>query len=304
MELSTRVAEWRERGREEEFRGRRIHLFECDGGGPLLLFLHGFPSSAYDWRTVLQLETEHAALAPDFLGFGLSEKPRDHDYTLHWQADMVEQLVRQRDDHETGRSSPSAAERPRTRVFIVAHDMGTSVATELMARDLEGSLGIDLAGALLLNGSMVQDAASPTLGQRLLRSAVGPLFSRLSSERFFRQQFGSIFSPGHPLTDEEAEDQWALICSNRGRTLAHKTIRYMEERFRHAERWHGALTNWPKPLGLAWGMLDPVATENVLDAVLRLRPTADVTRFEDLGHYPQIEDPHRVADVLRVSLHG
>jgi hypothetical protein len=33
--------------------------------------------------------------------------------------------------------------------------------------------------------------------------------SRLSSERFFRQQFGSIFSPGHPLTDEEAEDQWA-----------------------------------------------------------------------------------------------
>ena len=289
MELSTRVAEWRERGREEEFRGRRIHLFECDGGGPLLLFLHGFPSSAYDWRAVLQLETEHAALAPDLLGFGLSEKPRDHDYTLHWQADMVEQLVR---------------ERPRTTVFIVAHDMGTSVATELMARDLEGSLGIDLVGALLLNGSMVQEAASPTLGQRLLRSPVGPLFSRLSSERFFRQQLGSIFSPGHPLTDEEAEDQWALICSNGGRTLAHKTIRYMEERFRHAERWHGALTNWPKPLGLAWGMLDPVATENVLNAVLRLRPEADVTRFEDLGHYPQIEDPHRVADVLRVSLRG
>ena len=106
---------------------------------------------------------------------------------------------------------------------------------------------MELVGVLLLNGSMVQDAASPTLGQRLLRSAVGPLFSRLSSERFFRQQFGSIFSPGHPLTDEEAEDQWALICAGGGRTLTHKTIRYMEERFRHAERWHGALRDWPKP---------------------------------------------------------
>jgi pimeloyl-ACP methyl ester carboxylesterase len=287
MGLPTRVAEWRERGSDEEFDRRRIHLFERDGQSPLLLFLHGFPSSSYDWRLLLDRSAEHAALAPDFLGFGLSEKPRDHAYTLHWQADMVEELVGRRD--------------PRP-VFIVAHDMGTSVATELLARDLDDSLGMELGGCLLLNGSMVQDAASPTVGQRLLRSAVGPLFSRLSSERFFRQQFGSIFSADHPLTEEEAEDQWALICAGGGRTLGHKTIRYMEERFRHAERWHGALTNWPKPLGLAWGMLDPVATENVLNAVIELRPAADVTRFEDLGHYPQIEDPQRVVDVLRARL--
>jgi pimeloyl-ACP methyl ester carboxylesterase len=288
MTLPARVVAWRDLGRDEEFRDRRIHLFQRNGRGPLLLFLHGFPSASYDWRALLELEADHAALAPDFLGFGLSEKPRDHDYTLHWQADMVEELAR---NH--GESSE---------VFIVAHDMGTSVATELMARDLEGSLDMEIAGALLLNGSMVQDAASPTLGQRLLRSAVGPLFSRLSSERFFRQQFGSIFSPEHPLTDEEAEDQWALICANGGRTLNHKTIRYMEELFRHAERWHGALRDWHKPLALAWGMLDPVATENVLDAVLELRPAAQVTRFEDLGHYPQIEDPERVAGVLRTSI--
>jgi pimeloyl-ACP methyl ester carboxylesterase len=300
--LTEHVRVWRERGREEEFRGRRIHVFARGGRGPLFVYLHGFPSSSYDWRALLELETEHAVLAPDFLGFGLSEKPRDHDYTLHWQADLIEDLVRRHGDslYETGRSSPSAADRPR--IFLVAHDMGTSVATELMARDLEGSLEMEVTGALLLNGSMVQDAASPTLGQRLLRSAVGSLFSRLSSERFFRQQFGSIFSPEHPLTEEEAEDQWALICAGGGRTLAHKTIRYMEERFRHAERWHGALREWPKPLSLAWGMLDPVATTNVLQAVLELRPQAPVTRFEDLGHYPQIEDPKRVASALRASL--
>jgi pimeloyl-ACP methyl ester carboxylesterase len=288
VDLPARVAALGERGRDEEFDGRRIHVFERGGRDPLLLFLHGFPSSSYDWRALLELETERAVLAPDFLGFGLSDKPRDHNYTLHWQADLVEELVRR--------------QRDRRPVCIVAHDMGTSVATELMARDLEGSLDMELTGALLLNGSMVQDAASPTLGQRLLRSAVGPLFSRLSSERFFRQQFGSIFSPGHPLTDEEAEDQWALVCAAGGRTIAHKTIRYMEERFRHAERWHGALTNWPKPLSLAWGMLDPVATERVLDAVLALRPAAALTRYDDLGHYPQIEDARRVADALRQAL--
>jgi pimeloyl-ACP methyl ester carboxylesterase len=290
MDLTSRVTAWQERGRNEEFRGRRIHVFGRGGRGPLLVLLHGFPSSSYDWRLLLDLETEHAVLAPDFLGFGLSEKPRDHQYDLHWQADMVEELVGREDE-----------KRP---VFFLAHDMGTSVANELMARDIEGALQMDLVGGLLLNGSMIQDAASPTIGQRILRSAVGPLFSRLSSERFFRQQFGSIFSPDHPLSKEEAEDQWALICAEGGRTLNHKTIAYMEERFKHAERWHGAIRDWDKPLSLAWGMLDPVATEAVLDAVIALRPKAPVTRFEDLGHYPQIEDPERVAEALQAALHA
>jgi pimeloyl-ACP methyl ester carboxylesterase len=288
MTLTPRVKAWRERGGDEEYRGRRIHLFGRGGRGPLLLFLHGFPSSSYDWRLLLELETEHAVLAPDFLGFGLSEKPRDHDYTLHWQADLSEELVRRHGD--------------RRPVFLVAHDMGTSVANELMARDLDGSLEMEIAGGLLLNGSMVQGAASPTLGQRVLRGRLGPLVSRLSSERFFRQQFGSVFSRGHPLTDEEAMDQWALICAGGGRTLNHKTIRYMEERFRHAERWHGAIRDFSKPVSIAWGMLDPVATERVLDAVLALRPSAPLTRFEDLGHYPQIEDPERLAAAIRGAL--
>jgi pimeloyl-ACP methyl ester carboxylesterase len=286
--VNERVQAWRDRGSEEEFRDRRIHVYEQDGDGPLLLLLHGFPSSSYDWRLLLERETDRAVLAPDFLGFGLSEKPRDHTYNLHWQADMVEEMVRRRDGTRD--------------VFFLAHDMGTSVANELMARDIEGALEMDLRGGLLLNGSMIQDAASPTLGQRILRSAVGPLFSRLSSERFFRQQFGSIFSPGHPLTAEEAEDQWELICAGGGRTLNHKTIAYMEERFKHADRWHGALHDWRKPLSLAWGMIDPVATEAVLDAVTALRPSAPVTRFEDLGHYPQIEDPGRVATALQAAL--
>ena len=38
------------------------------------------------------LAADHALLMPDFLGFGASEKPPDHDYSLHEQADLVEAL--------------------------------------------------------------------------------------------------------------------------------------------------------------------------------------------------------------------
>jgi pimeloyl-ACP methyl ester carboxylesterase len=288
MTLTTRVAEWRDRGASEDVRGRRIHVFRRDGADPVLLLLHGFPSSSFDWRALLALETGHAVLAFDYLGFGLSDKPADVDYTLALQADIAEALA-----------ARHAAGRP---VFLVGHDIGTSVANELMARDIEGSLEMDVTGALLFNGSMIQGIASPTLAQRLLRGRLGPLVSRLSSERFFRKQFGSIFSPEHPLTDEEAEDQWSLIAHDRGERLGHKLIRYMDEREEKAERWHGALRDWPKPLHLAWGMSDPVATERVLAGVLALRPNAPLTRMEDLGHYPQIERPEAISEVLKAAL--
>ena len=288
MGLTPRVSEWRDRGETEEVAGHRIHVFRRDGTGPLLLLLHGFPSSSYDWRLLLEELPGRAALAYDCLGFGLSEKPRDHTYTLGEQADIAEALVARHGD-----GGP---------VFLVGHDMGTSVATELMARDIDGTAEIELVGGMLFNGSMIQSAASPTLAQRLLRGPLGPVMARLSSERVFRQQFGSIFSAEHPLSDEEAADQWSLVTNEGGQRLGHRLISYMDERERHAARWYGALRNWPKPLHLAWGMADPVATENVLNAVLELRPQVPLTRFPELGHYPQIEDPARLAAALTAAI--
>ena len=153
---------------------------------------------------------------------------------------------------------------------------------------------MDLRGALLFNGSMIQGAASPTLAQRLLRGPLGPLFARLSSERFFRQQFGSIFSDAHPLSDQEAADQWSLISHEGGQRLGHRLISYMDEREAHAERWHGAarLAEGPPPrLGDARPRGDPAGPGRGD----RLRPRSAADPLEDLGHYPQIEDPATVA---------
>ncbi len=286
--LTERVREWERRGSLEDFRGYSIHTFRQEGEGPLLLLLHGFPSSSYDWRLLLGELGGRDVLAFDFLGFGLSEKPREHDYSLFWQADLTEELVRRH-----GRGRP---------VFVIAHDMGTSVANELMARELEGELAMEIAGIVLFNGSMVLEAASPTPAQRALRSPLGPLLSRLSSERLFRNQFGSVFSAAHPLSDAEAEDQWSLVCRGGGRTLGHRTISYMDQREEHAGRWHGAIRDWPGQLSLAWGLQDPVATTKVLAALRELRPGVAVSELPELAHYPQLEDPPALARVLTAAI--
>jgi len=282
--LTERVRAWRDWGEAVEFRGHSIHVFRQEGEGPPLLLLHGFPSSSYDWRALLDELVGREVLAFDFLGFGLSDKPRDHDYSLFWQADLTEEMVRR-----------YCGEAP---VFVVAHDMGTSVANELMARDLEGKLGISVAGILLFNGSMVLERATPTPAQRALRSRVGPLVSHLTNERLFRQQLGSVFSAAHPLGEEEAADQWSLVCHNGGRTLAHRTISYMDQRETYAGRWHGAIRDWRGELSLAWGLLDPVANTAVLGALRELRPGVPVAELPELAHYPQIEDPARIAGAV------
>jgi pimeloyl-ACP methyl ester carboxylesterase len=229
-------------------------------------------------------------LAFDFLGFGLSEKPPDHTYTLAWQADLAEDLVKR---YLGG--GP---------ILCVAHDMGTSVATELLARDLEGSLGIELAGVLLFNGSIVLERASLTPSQRLLRGPLGPLAARLANERVFRREFARLFSPAHPLDDAEAADQWSLIAHDGGHRLGNRLIHYLDERVTYAERWHGALRDWPGRLAFAWGLKDPVATPAVLEALEELRPRAPVDRLSELGHYPQIENPAAIAKSVRDALAG
>ena len=117
--VSPRIAEWSDGGRLEDFRGHSIYVRSVEGPGPVLVLLHGFPSSSYDFRLLLPLLGDNATLTFDFTGFGLSDKPRGYGYSLFKQADLVEEMVAHRF--------------PGRDLFLVAHDMGTSVATELMA---------------------------------------------------------------------------------------------------------------------------------------------------------------------------
>lgn len=288
--MTERVTDWQRQGATQEFRGRSIHTFAREGSGPLVVFLHGFPSSSYDFRFVFERLAGRALLAFDCLGFGLSDKPRDHTYSLAWQADLAEELII--------RAAPSDP------VVLVAHDMGTSVATELMARALRGEQRVEISAALLFNGSIVLERSSPTPAQKLLRSPIGPLAARLTSKPVFRHQLGSVFSAEHPLSSEEAEDQWALVCHNGGRTLGNKLVHYMDEREQLRDRWHGAFSVWRGRLELLWGMRDPVASTAVLAALRALRPSVATVELPDIGHYPQLEAPDRVVGAIDSLLAG
>ncbi|WP_199433011.1 alpha/beta fold hydrolase [Qaidamihabitans albus] len=258
-----------------------------EGSGPTLLLLHGYPTSSYDWHALLPLLGDRPLLTLDFLGFGLSAKPRRHRYSLIEQAKIAEHVV--------GALTTGP-------VIVFGHDMGTSVATELMARDTEQALSFPLQRVILSNGSVLLDRARLRPVQKLLRSPAGPLVSALSNRRMFHRQLGAVFSTGHPLTTAEADRHWELLTVHNGHRRLHRLTAYLRERVRYAPRWHGAVRDWPGQVGFLWGLRDPVATADVLDGLRELRPDAAVVALPELGHYPQLEDPAAVARGLEVLL--
>jgi len=278
------VRAWRDGGRWISTPSGQLFVRSAPGTGPTVVLLHGYPSSSFDYRNVVGQLGSRPWLTLDFLGFGLSDKPRPHRYSLLEQADLVQTVV---------------AATTTGPVVVVAHDMGTSVTTELLARDLEGRLGFPLRKAVLSNGSVILERASLRPIQKILRGPLGPVVARLANRRMFIRGFARLFSANHPLSADEAAAQWALLSHDGGQRIAHLLISYLDERVRYASRWHGAVRDWPKPLSFLWGLDDPVATVKVLDGLRELRPTADVVELRGVGHYPQVEVPIRFAAQVR-----
>jgi pimeloyl-ACP methyl ester carboxylesterase len=147
-----------------------------------------------------------------------------------------------------------------------------------------------------MNGSVLLELAHLTPGQRVLRSAAGPLFARLMTGRGFRLQMRRL-SP-KPISDAELEVMWWLLARDDGALQMPAIIGYLDERVRFRSRWVGALARVDVPALVAWGRRDPVAVAAIAERLANIIPGARAHWWDDLGHYPQVESPARVADTV------
>jgi len=282
------LAAWEAAGSHFQHRGHSIFLSAAERGrrgGDTLVCIHGFPTASFDWQPLWESLSSRfgTVLAPDMIGFGLSDKPRFYPYSILDQADLFEALLRSRGI---------------ARFHILAHDYGDTVAQELLARHearlAAGDESLRIESVCLLNGGLFPEVHRAVRVQKLLLTPIGPLIAWLMNERSFMPRFAAVFGPHTQPSNEELHLFWSLIARQRGAQIMHRLIRYIPERLKHRERWVGALTRTRVPLRLIDGALDPISGAHMAERYRELVPNPDVILLPTIGHYPQVEAPDAV----------
>ena len=222
----------------------------------------------------------------DLLGFGLSDKPKKHQYSLLQQADIVQSLLK-----ELGIKH----------YHILAHDYGDSVAQELLSREHNSENIAKIRSLCFLNGGLFAAYHRPLFTQKLLKSKLGGLASYFMNKTSFRKSFSKIFSSKTPPSAYEIDILWQLLEHNQGKRVLPKLLSYLDDRVQHGQRWLEHMQSTKTPLYFINGVHDPISGQHMLDRYNEVMPNARSTAL-DVGHYPQLEAPQQVLALYRTFL--
>lgn len=283
---------WKSAGEFFDYLGFEI-FYRVDGPplgtAPTLLAVHGYPFNSYDWALIWTTLVERfTVVAPDMIGMGFSAKPTAYQYSVHDHADVHEALL---------------AHLGVSHCHVLAHDLGDSVAQELLARFEFGeqSYGsVRYESITWLNGGMFNEAYTPRAMQKLMSGTplgdiMSPLQGNPLSRRILEPTINEMFGPRTKPTRAMLEVFHEILEYNDGKRVLHKVVRFLADRYTHRNRWVRAMRETAVPMRLIDGPIDPNSGAHMARRYAEVVPDADVVMLaDDIGHWPQLEAPDEV----------
>ena len=278
--------EWKSKGEFITVNDRKLFVidtssfFSSDNKIPTetMVILHGYPTSSYDYYKVLpELSKHYRVIIHDHLGFGFSDKPLDYSYSLLDQADVALQLWQQLGVKKT---------------HLLAHDYGTSVATEIIARNNNHELTIEIEKLTLCNGSMHIELSQLRTIQKLLKNKwLGKYVAKLTTYAIFSKNLRNVYFDKTKVSNNELKDMWMQLEYNDGRKVIHKLSQYINERYTYWNRWIGALKETNLQTNIVWAKNDPVAVPAIARLIATEISNNKLFWIENTGHFPMLENP-------------
>jgi pimeloyl-ACP methyl ester carboxylesterase len=279
---ATRRAPVEVRDESIELHGHRVS-YSIAGDGPVVGLIHGITESAAVWRDVMpRLARHYTVIAGDLLGHGRSAKPRG-DYSLGAYASGMRDLM-----------GALGFERGT----VVGRSLGGGIAmqfayqypeyTERMVLVSSGGLGREvhplLRAATLPGSELVLPLIAPTWAVRA-GEAAGRALGRIGLH--VRSDVAEMARGYASLNDGDARDAFRhtlrAVVDPGGQRVSALDRLYLAE---------------DMPVLLVWGAGDPIIPAAHGRAAHELIPDSRYVEFEDSGHWPQLDDPERFADVL------
>ena len=254
-----------------------------EGTGEPLLFVHGTPTWSFEWRHLIRaFAPAHRCIAPDHIGFGFSDRPRNFPYTPEAHAANLAEFI--------GNLNPE----PLT---LIVHDYGGPIGLPFCLRHPER-----VKRLVLLNTWMWSFAGDRDM-ERKWRVAGSPLgrwlyrWANLSLRVLTPQAYadkGKLTPQIHRQYLERFPDRWSrgTVLWALARAILGSS-RYYDSLWEQREKLRG------RPALIIWGMKDPAFQPHLLARWREVLPSARVVELEDAGHWPHEEVPDRVIDAIR-----
>jgi pimeloyl-ACP methyl ester carboxylesterase len=246
-----------------------------DADREAVVFLHGNPGSSEDWLDLLQSAGEFVrAIAPDMPGYGKSERPRQFDYTVKGYAHFLKSLL-----EALGLD----------RVHLVLHDFGGPWGLEWAAEH-----PAHIASLTLINCGVLPGYRWHKFARIWQTPVIGEIFQLIATRRAFRALLNADNPKPFPdiFVNRMFDDSdWQM---KRGVLALYRASRDLSST---SARLGETLKQLSLPALVVWGAGDkyiPVRFAEIQKQFFK----ADVHVLEGSGHWPMIDDPSQVRQLV------
>ncbi len=265
-----------------------VEIFYREAGDPArqtVVLLHGFPSSSRQYRDVLSgLGDEFYVVAPDYPGFGYSQKPAidEYDYTFDNLAMTMARFLEQKHIND---------------YFLMIHDYGSPVGFRIATSD-----PTSVAGFIVMNGNAYEEGLSALTVQTLQQERTPEDEAAKIGGFMSLDGIKWLYTTGASDPSVISPDGWYLdhaIVSEPHVTALNLELLYdYPNNILLYESWQKYLRETQPPMLIVWGKNDPVFPESGATAY-----KADVKNIDfnvyDAGHFPLEEHAQDIVSKMR-----
>ena len=276
--------------------GRRVHYVDEGAGDPVLL-LHGLPTWSFLYRDIIPLLSErNRVVAPDYLGFGKSDTPKDVEYTVSYHIDALEALLLSLDLRD---------------VTLVLHDWGGMMGTGLALRHPDRIKRLVVMNTFMPLGRDIEQELLPQHNQRSnwfswadaaeSRGDLSVMMENLDFNILSLMQRAGLQDLS--AIDEHWVDAYARpfmgACEGRAayafpRSIVRNTIAF------EPPTEHSLNAILSKPAMMIYGMKDKALLSEYMIPIFRdAFPNSPIYPLANAGHYCQEDAPETIGLLIR-----
>lgn len=262
----------------------KLHYVD-EGKGAPVVFIHGTPAWSFVYRRLIkEFSATHRCIAPDHLGFGLSDKPPGADYSPQGHAVRLEEFLDSLDLNN---------------ITLMVHDFGGPIGLSYALRNPKKIARIVICNSWLWS---LEREASAQQADKILNSWLGRfLYLRLniSPKLLFKEgmaqkkHFSKALHKHYTGVFPTPASRQALHQIGLGLLGASNWYAELEKQL-------PILRN--KPVLLLWGLKDKYFQKRFLERWKQVFPKHSSVALADAGHFIQEDAPEEVAGALRKFL--